>query len=361
MASRRAVFVNGYGSIGRRIAAFLAEDKDIDVVGVGKYSADGGVARAAAAGLRVYVPRDRLGKFAGSGAVAGTIDDAVRDSDIVIDASPGGQGHRNKKETYEPHQTPAIYQGGESVRGERAVSDLLFNSRVNYSKALGRRHVMQGSCNVTGIGRVLEPLRARYGDAIRRFDVTLVRRAADMEQESKEVADTVEMTQSPHHGDDVKSYMGGDTPLFLRAIKVPSRQMHLHIMDVRFSGGRQAPGRPEFLDALSGEPGVAVLWTAKGTADVRSFAGTMGFEFSDTNMIHVHANMTAAIGDTVQTMYTDDQTGIVIPENHMLLQAMLFGRPYEEARKRTDALFHMPEKKRRLEEHFAAAGQSGRA
>ena len=359
MAPRRAVFVNGYGSIGRRIAAFLAEDPDLDVVGVGKYSPDAGVAEAAARGLRVYVPRDRLDRFGGGGGggggavrPAGTIDDAVRDSDIVIDASPGGQGYRNKKDVYERHNTPAIYQGGETVRGGAAVSDLLFNSRVNYAEALGRTHVMQGSCNVTGIGRVVEPLRARYGADIERFDVTLVRRAADIEQSSKEVADTVEMTQSPHHGDDVKSYMGEDMPLFLRAIKVPSRQMHLHIMDVRFAG-RPAPRPSEFLGVLGGEPGVATLWTAKGTADVRRFADEMGFSFADTNMIHVHANMTATVGDTVQTMYSDDQTGIVIPENHMLLQAMLFGRPYEEARGRTDSLFHMAEKKRRLEEHFA--------
>ena len=364
MAPRRAVFINGYGSIGRRIAAFLAEDPELDVVGVGKYSPDAGVAEAAARGLRVYVPRDRLDRFSGAegggGAQrpAGTIDDAVRDSDIVVDASPGGQGYRNKREVYERHGTPAIYQGGETVRGGTAVSDLLFNSRVNYAEAIGRAHVMQGSCNVTGIGRVVEPLRARYGAAIGRLDVTLVRRAADIEQSSKEVVDTVEMTQSPHHGDDVKSYMGEDMPLFLRAIKVPSRQMHLHIMDVRFAG-RPAPKPSEFLDALGGEPGVAILWTARGTADVRRFADTMGFSFADTNMIHVHANMTATVGDTVQTMYSDDQTGIVIPENHMLLQAMLFGRPYREARARTDSLFHMAEKKRRLEERFARAGGAG--
>lgn len=360
MASRKAVFVNGYGSIGRRIAAFLAEDDEIEITGVGKHTPDAGVAEAAARGLRVYAPRDRLDRFAGSG-VAGAIEDAVRDSDLVIDASPGGQGVRNKRSLYGPLRTPAIYQGGETVRGPDAVSDILFNSRVNYDEAAGRDHVMQGSCNVTGIGRVIEPLRARYGARIERFDVTLVRRWADIEQSEKGLVDTIEMSQSPHHGDDVRSYMGEETPLFLRAIKVPSRQMHLHIMDVRFAAGSGAPRPSEFLAALAGEPGVATLWTAGGTADVRRFADEMGFSFADTNMIHVHANMTATVGDTVQTMYSDDQTGIVIPENHMLAQAMLFGRPYEEARRRTDSLFRMPEKKRRLEERFAlpAGGRGG--
>ena len=40
----------------------------------------------------------------------------------------------------------------------------------------------------------------------------------------------------------------------------------------------------------------------------------MGFSFTDTNMIHIHANMMESIEDTVKMMYSDDQTGIVIPE-----------------------------------------------
>ena len=70
-------------------------------------------------------------------------------------------------------------------------------------------------------------------------------------------------------------------------------------------------------------------------------------------MIHIHANMLECIGDTVKMMYSDDQTGIVIPENHILMQAMLFQKPYEEAFAHTESLFHMAEKKRLLEEYFA--------
>ena len=51
-------------------------------------------------------------------------------------------------------------------------------------------------------------------------------------------------------------------------------------------------------------------------------------------------------------MYSDDQTGIVIPENHLLLQAMLFEKSYEDAVKHTEKLFNMSEKKRLLESNF---------
>ena len=317
----KKVFINGYGSIGSRITSFLKDDPEITVMGIGKYSPDEKVNVAISRGLNVYVPERKLNDFSDYN-VSGSIESALDECDLVIDAAPGGHGYKNKKKLYEPKNIPAIYQGGESTVGNESVSDLLFNSRANYDHALGKKHVMQGSCNVTGMGRILEPLREKFGDKLIRFDVTLVRRWADIEQTEKNVSDTIEMTETPHHGDDVKLYFGKDAPLYVRAIKVPTRQMHLHIMDIRFKGA--APKPSKIHDIFADEFGVATLWTAKGTKDVRDYAQNMGFNFTDTNMIHIHANMTTSIGDTVQMMYSDDQTGIVIPENHMLLQAMLF-------------------------------------
>lgn len=349
----KKVFVNGYGSIGSRITAFLKDDPEIEVIGVGKYSPDDKVRSAISKGLNVFVPEKKINDF-NEYSISGSIESALDKCDLVIDASPGGQGFNNKKNLYAPRNILAIYQGGETTMGDKAVSDLLFNSRVNYDQAIGKKHVMQGSCNVTGMGRILEPLRKHFGDNILRFDVTLVRRWADIEQTEKKVKDTIEMTEKPHHGDDVKTYFGKDSPLFVRAIKVPSRQMHLHIMDIRFKDG--APKPSDIHNIFTDEFGVATLWTAKGTKDVRDFAENMGFNFTDTNMIHIHANMTVSIGDTVQMMYSDDQTGIVIPENHMLLQAMLFGKSYQEAFSHTESIFQMNEKKEKLEKHFAKQG-----
>ena len=346
----KKVFVNGYGSIGSRIVSFLKDDPEITVVGIGKYSPDDNVTKALSKGLEVYVPENKLENFKNYD-ISGTIDSALNKSDLVIDASPGGNGYKNKKNIYESKNIPVIYQGGESAIGDNAVSDLLFNSRVNYDQALGKHHVMQGSCNVTGMGRILEPLRNRFGDNIIRFDVTLVRRWADLDQIEKNVLDTIEMTEKPHHGDDVKLYFGKDAPLYVRAIKVPTRQMHLHIMDIRFKD--IAPKPSEIHSIFENEFGVATLWTAKGTKDVRDFAQRTWLDnFTDTNMIHIHANMTTSIGDTVQMMYSDDQTGIVIPENHMLMQAMLFGKSYDDAFSHTKSIFNMDEKKRALQEQF---------
>ena len=346
----KKVFINGYGSIGSRITSFLKDDPEITVMGIGKYSPDEKVNVAISRGLKVYVPERKLDAFSDY-KISGSIESALDECDLVIDAAPGGHGYKNKKNLYEPKNIPAIYQGGESTIGDESVSDLLFNSRANYDHALGKKHVMQGSCNVTGMGRILEPLREKFGSDLIRFDVTLVRRWADIEQIEKNVSDTIEMTEKPHHGDDVKLYFGKDAPLYVRAIKVPTRQMHLHIMDIRFKN--TAPKPSEIHDLFTDEFGVATLWTAKGTKDVRDYAQNMGFNFTDTNMIHIHANMTTSIGDTVQIMYSDDQTGIVIPENHMLMQAMLFDKSYKEAFSHTESIFNMNEKKQKLQYHFS--------
>ena len=346
----KKVFVNGYGSIGSRIIQFIKDDPEIEVIGVGKYSPDSKVNDAIEKGFKVYVPEKNQNAFSNF-TISGNIESALDESDLVIDASPGGQGFKNKKLFYEPRDILSIYQGGETTDGENAVSDLLFNSKVNYGDAIGQKHVMQGSCNVTGMGRILQPMRKHFGSSIKRFDVTLVRRWADLEQTDESVTDTIELTQNPHHGEDVKSYFGKDAPLFVRAIKVPTRQMHLHIMDVRFNGN--TPSVDELHTIFKDEYGVATLWSAKGTKDIRDYAEKLDFSFKDTNMIHIHANMTQKIDDTIQIMYSDDQTGIVIPENHILLQAMLFEKSYNDALKHTEKLFNMSEKKRLLESNFS--------
>jgi len=346
----KKVFVNGYGTIGSRIAKFIKDDPDIAITGIGKHSSNEKVQHVIDDGFSVFVPEKKIDSFKNYD-ISGTIESILDDCDLVIDASPEGKGLLNKKNMYEPKGVKAIFQGGETIFNDKAVADILFNSRVNYAEAFNKKYVMQGSCNVTGMGRILNPLREKYSDKLDSFSVTLVRRWADLEQTDKQIVDTIEMTEQPHHGDDVKAYFGKDVPLFVRAIKVPTRQMHLHIIDIRFKNN--PPTLDEVNELFKNEYGIAILWTAKGTKDVRDFAESTKFSFKDTNMLHIHANMTQINRDTVQLMYSDDQTGIVIPENYMLLQAMLFQREYDDALNHTEKLFHMDEKKRLLEEYFA--------
>lgn len=343
------VFVNGYGNIGRRLAFILSSDKDLHLIGIGKYSVDEKTKEALDNGLNVYVPEAKFEQFRDRKYdVSGTVEDAVRQSDIVVDAAVEGRGFDNKKRLYEPMGKAAIFQGGEDRSGSRSVADMIHNSRVNYSLANGRRYVIQGSCNVSGMGRIMQPLSERYGDQIKRFDVTIVRRWADLE-DSKDVRDSIEWDRDPHHQNDVKAFLPSAN-LFVEAYKVPSRMMHLHQMAIRFK--TRAPSKEDVIETLHKEFGIAILNSAKSTADVRKKAMDLGFKHGDTNMVHIHSDALRVQDDILKILYSDDQTGMVIPENHLLLQSMALGRPKHEAIQKTDGLFSMTKRARILEDEF---------
>ena len=54
------VFVNGYGSIGSRIAEFIKDDSEINVIGVGKHSPDEKVDLAIKMGFLYMFHRKKL-------------------------------------------------------------------------------------------------------------------------------------------------------------------------------------------------------------------------------------------------------------------------------------------------------------
>lgn len=343
------VFINGYGNIGRRLASALSSDKEIQFVGVAKYTLDDKVKEALDNQYGVYVPKESLSSFKGKGFdITGTVDEAVNGSDLIIDAAKEGGGFENKKKLYEPMNKPAIFQGGEDRHGERAVADIIHNSRVNYSSAADKKYVIQGSCNVSGMGRIMQPIIERFGDRIRRFDVELIRRWADLE-DTKPVKDSIEWDRHPHHQDDVKDFLP-QANLYVDAFKVPSRMMHLHQMFIRFKDG--APSKEEILESYREEFGVAIVNFAKGTGDVRKKAIELGFPHGDTNMVHIHEDIVRIQEDVVKLGYSDDQTGMVIPENHLLLQSMVFKRRRDDAIKRTDTLFQISKKRKILEEEI---------
>ena len=343
------IFINGYGNIGRRLASALSLDKEIQFVGIAKYTADEKTKEALENRFNVYVPKDIINKFKKKNYdIAGTLTEAIEQSDLIIDAAKEGTGYDNKKNLYEPMNKRAIFQGGEERHGDRSVAEMIHNSRVNYDKALGRRYVIQGSCNVSGMGRVIQPLIENFGNEIRRFDVSLIRRWADLE-DSKEVKDSIEWDKNPHHQDDVKDFIPS-VNLYVDAFKVPSRMMHLHHMLIHFKG--KAPSKDIVIETFRKEFGVAILNSAKGTADIRKKAFQLAFKHGDTNMIHIHAEVLKVQDDLLKISYSDDQTGMVIPENYMLIQSMIHGCSRGEAIKKTDDLFQITRKRNLLEQEF---------
>ena len=52
------MFINGYGNIGRRLATALSMDKEIQFVGIAKYTVDDKVKEALENRFNVYVPEE---------------------------------------------------------------------------------------------------------------------------------------------------------------------------------------------------------------------------------------------------------------------------------------------------------------
>ena len=342
------VFINGYGNIGRRLASAILGDKEIQLLGIAKYTADEKTQEALQNGLDIYVPKEKMEEFTEkSYRPMGIIEQAVEGCDIVIDAAKEGGGFLNKRKIYNPMNKPAIFQGGEHRHGKDSVADMIHNSRVNYEKASGRTYVIQGSCNVSGMGRIIQPMIETFGEEITRFDVALIRRWADLE-DSKQVKDSIEWDVNPHHQDDVKDFIP-TANLYVDAYKVPSRMMHLHQMSIRFK--TKAPNKDSIIETFRKEFGIAILNSASGTAQVRKKAMEMGFSHGDTNMVHIHQEVVRVEEDIVKIPYSDDQTGMVIPENYLLLQSML-KLSKQDALAKADRLFQMSHKKKTLEEEF---------
>jgi glyceraldehyde-3-phosphate dehydrogenase (NAD(P)) len=343
------IFLNGYGNIGRRLATAFSKDKSIELVGIAKYSPDEETEKAIGKGYKVFVPKELKEEFQNKNyEVSGTVEDAIKEADIIIDAAKEGKGFLNKMNYYIPLKKKAIFQGGEDRNGKHAVADIIHNSRVNYDETFEKDYVIQGSCNVTGMGRVIQPLLENYGESIKRYDVNLVRRSADLE-DIKEVKDSIEWDKHPHHQDDVKDFIPSIN-LYVDSLKVPSRMMHLHQMTIRFKD--EPPSKDKILEIFNKEYGIAVINKAKGTADIRKKAIELNFEHGDTGMIHIHKDILKIQDDIVKISYSDDQTGMVIPENYMLIQSMIFKKSKLDALKQTEKIFNIKKKRKLLEEEF---------
>jgi len=121
-------------------------------------------------------------------------------------------------------------------------------------------------------------------------------------------------------------------------------------MSIRFK--TNAPNKDAIIETFRKEFGISILSLASGTAHVRKKAMEMGFSHGDTNMVHIHQEVVRVEQDIVKIPYSDDQTGMVIPENYMLLQSMANGLSRQDALAKTDSLFQMSYKKKVLEEEF---------
>ncbi|WP_226482438.1 type II glyceraldehyde-3-phosphate dehydrogenase [Natrinema amylolyticum] len=223
------VAINGYGTIGKRVADAVRQQPDMEVLGVAKTRPNFEAETAIDKGFPLYAAvEEREELFAEAGLeIAGPVEDLVAEADVVVDATPSGIGAQNK-ELYEEYDTPALYQGGEDAD----LVDTSFNARSNFEEAVDADHVRVVSCNTTGLSRVIAPLREAYG--VEKVRATLVRRGGDPGQADRGPINDIlpnPVTIPSHHGPDVETIFP-DLDIDTLGMKVPATLMHMHSLNV---------------------------------------------------------------------------------------------------------------------------------
>ena len=223
------VAINGYGTVGKRVADAVAAQPDMEIVGVSKTRPSFEAYIAKARGFPLYIadpskraPFEKLGL-----PVAGSVAEMLGRADVVVDATPGGVGKENKP-LYEKAGVKAIFQGGE----DHVLAGFSFCSDCNYRAAMGRQFVRVVSCNTTGLCRIINTLDKEYG--IAKVRAVMVRRASDPGEVKKGPVDAVVLdpvTVPSHHGPDVQTVLP-HIAISTMAMIVPTTFMHMHAVQV---------------------------------------------------------------------------------------------------------------------------------
>lgn len=314
------VAINGYGTIGKRVADAIAAQDDMQVAGVVKTKPSFEACIAMERGFEVYTTTsENIEQFQKAKLdVAGTLDELLEKADIVIDATPGDFGEEYKK-LYEKHGLKAIWQGGE----EHELTGFSFNSEANYEEALGRDFARVVSCNTTGLVRVLYALDAYFG--VKKARATLIRRAADPNDIKTGpinalVPDPVKLPS--HHGTDVNSILP-HIDITTMAVKSPTTLMHLHALNIEL---KKAASEDEVIRVFEERPRIRLVSSRdriKSTAEIMELAKDMGRPRGDMWENVVWRDSISFNKGELYFFQAIHQESDVVPENVDAVRAML--------------------------------------
>lgn len=114
MSNRKVrVAVNGYGVIGKRVADAVALQDDMQLVGVADVVYDYRIRVAMERGYPIFASvQEKRSEMETAGIlVAGSLEDLLREADIIVDCTPKDIGAKNKA-LYQAAGIKAIWQGG---------------------------------------------------------------------------------------------------------------------------------------------------------------------------------------------------------------------------------------------------------
>ncbi len=310
------VAVNGYGTIGKRVADAVALQDDMQVVGVAKTKPNFEARNAVENGYPLYAAvEERADEFAEAGIeIAGDVNEMLERAEVVVDATPSGVGAQNAS-MYDDHDVKAIFQGGE----DDDVAERSFNAAANYGDCVGAESVRVVSCNTTGLLRVLHPLERDHG--IGKVRATLVRRGGDPAQHGRGPINDIlpnPVTIPSHHGPDVRTVM--DVDITTTGFKVPATLMHVHSLNVETTASRE-----EVIETLEGESRVRFVEPEDGvssTAEIKEMMLDEGRPRGDAWENMVWRESVSVEDGELYLFQAIHQESDVVPENIDAVRAL---------------------------------------
>lgn len=313
------VAINGYGTIGKRVADAVALQDDMVVSGVVKTRPTIDAKFAIANNYPLYVLNESKKKAFEDEKIQikGTLEDLLADSDIVVDCAPGKFGETNKA-TYKKRGIKAIFQGGE----KEEIAEMSFNAQTNYRNCIGKTYLRVVSCNTTALCRTLGEIERKY--KIKKARVVLIRRGPDPGDSKKGPVNAIvpnPATVPSHHGPDVNSVIP-NLKIVTSAVIVPTTLMHMHSVMVELENEATTK---EIKELFERAPRMIIVKAKEGiesTAEIMEYARDSGRKRSDLNEIAIWDESINVLGNEVFYMQAVHQESDVIPENIDAIRAM---------------------------------------
>ncbi|MCB0669965.1 MAG: type II glyceraldehyde-3-phosphate dehydrogenase [Saprospiraceae bacterium] len=321
------IAVNGYGVIGKRVADAIMLQPDMELMGVSDIASDWRIRIANLKEIPVYAhgceANDRMVE-AGID-VAGTLDELLKQVDLVVDCAPRTFGAQNS-EHYRRAGVKFIVQGGE----KHVVTGHSFVAEANYESALGRDATRVVSCNTSSIVRTLTALK-RAG-LLKNARGTLLRRATDpWESHLDGIMNTLvpEKEIPSHQGPDAKC-VDPELDVITTAVKVPETISHLHYWTVRIN---RPTSKEEVLNAFRTSTRISFIRYSDGLSAnnaVKELMLDLGRPHGDMYEVAIWEDMLKVEGDELYYGCLVDNQAIVIPENVDAIRALMGVEPRAE-------------------------------
>lgn len=306
------VGVVGYGVIGQRLADGVALQKDMELLGVADIAPTLAVQALKEKGMpyNFYnaLPANLpLLEKAGI-PVTGTLEDMVKEADIILDATSAGVGEKNK-ELYAKYNKKAVFQGGE----KDSVADVFFHGYANYEKGLGKQFLKLTSCNTTGLIRTVDCLDRSFG--VEKVAITIIRRVADPGDYHRGLTNALQIEPAPNHqAVDLMSIM---PHVKATGILIHTPVTHGHIITV-VATPKKKVGVEQVLQSFNSHDRIRVVRIADGflgNASLFRYARDLGNSRGDMYEVALWEEAVVMSGDDIMYAINIPQEAVAIPES----------------------------------------------